>query len=156
DDLQRFYEAKVQRGLFLSDEAQGEDYREVQALFNSPWLDGPRREALWLAGRKLGQKLTGKVQSLDKSEGTAKTTAMSSPPSDRRPGRALALARLRFQHAVDMIHLAEHAKTAAIEKDYQSALGKGDADAWAALAEKANDIWPRQMLGEFKASEQNL
>ena len=146
--LQRTFEKRAERCLDLGQFAEGEDYQEIQALLESPYWTGPRRQELWKAGQKLALRLLGENQALDKADKTDKANAPKELGPDRGPERTQFQKRLRFQQAIDMIHLAGFYQ---LEKELQTALDKADRQTWDALVQRLGAAWPRQILGDLKA-----
>jgi hypothetical protein len=155
DDLERTQESKVKRRLAQREDGLGEDYLDCQAILESAWLDGQRREALWSAGQKLDLKLLGRVQKQDKAETMGQPQDLAPPAAGQSPD-AGAAKKWRWRQAIDMLQLAGSTGVAALEKDYQAALTSNQEDAWSSVEEKISGLWPSQPLEEFKRSEGNL
>jgi hypothetical protein len=146
--LQRFFDKKVERCLDLGEYPSGEDYQEIQALLESPWLTGPRRQDLWKAGQKLAFQFLSEIKPLDKADKPGKPSGTTVLGPDRGLERAQLQKRLRFQQAIDMIHLTGYYKQ---EKELQASLDQVDKETWTPLAEKLAALWPRRFLADLKA-----
>src|SRR5262249_35113258 len=108
------------------------------------------------AGQKLELQLLGKIRALDNAEIPGKPSLFAPPPPDRAIERGRAQKQLRFQQTIDMITLTGFDKAGALEKQLQAAVNTGDDASWLKLAERLSEIWPRQLVADFKAGEQQM
>jgi hypothetical protein len=151
DILQDSAVARVKRCKTPDEDAAGETYLEMQAFLDGALLDASGREELWQARRKLGIRLRDEVMGLDKADNPGKPTVFVPQGVDRAAESRGAQQALRFQQAIDMIHLAGLSDIGTLETELQKAKDKADAEAWLALSEKLAEVWPGQLLAELKA-----
>lgn len=157
NDLQRFFDAKVKRSLELGEDATADDYQLIQVLLENAGLTGPQREQLWRAGQKLALRLLPSTLALDDADNQGAATSISRQGDVSGSGRETTRRIWRARLAIDTMKLSGSAQAAKLEQAYQSTHEKSEDDAaWKILVRNLIEVWPRQGLVDFSASERKL
>ncbi len=146
DDLKLIFEAKVKRCLTLGVGGQGQDYQEIQALLESPQVQGQQREKLWKAGQELAMRLLKSVPA-----GLAENGLGPDPSAEQYQLHK----RLRLQKVMDMMQLTVCVDGTWPADDRDRVL-KATSETIAQLAEALHKKWPQALFEDYKKDDRLL
>jgi hypothetical protein len=143
---------RITRLLRISDEGNAGDYREMQALLESPRLSADQRLEIWRTARKLGLKLHEAVVNLDDADYRGRSGPSTSLGEDQTAKEEQERRVRRVRTGIALLRLTpiEAKEIEPLETRAEAAIKTNEASDWRRVSKELGDLWSVKLPDRYR------